>query len=105
MDAEFLQGIAVTAGDGLRGLAEELADLAEAHVLPHMQVDDTALVLLQRGECGDDFFDVMIDFWLKPSRAFIGEAFEPMVRRLERSNLSGISAPSFIKERMAVGAV
>jgi hypothetical protein len=35
----------------------------------------------------------------------MGSPTEPSKRRLERSNLSGISAPSFIKERMAVGAV
>jgi hypothetical protein len=63
---EFLQGIAVTAGDGLRGLAKQFADLAEGHFLPHMQMDHTVLLVRQLRERSNE--RLVVSLRLKPAR-------------------------------------
>jgi hypothetical protein len=63
---EFLQGIAVTAGDSLGGLAEQLADLAEGHFLPHMQMDHTVLLVRQLRERSNE--RLVVSLRLKPAR-------------------------------------
>ena len=76
MLAEFFQGIAITAGDGLQRCAEQFGDLAKAEVLPHVQVDDAALLLGQRGEGVGELLARFGVRRLKPARRLLLESIE-----------------------------
>ena len=76
MLAEFFQGVAVTAGDGLQRCAEQFGDLAKAEVLPHVQMDDAALLLGQRSESVSELLARFGVRRLKPARCLLLESIE-----------------------------
>jgi hypothetical protein len=46
----------------------------------------------------------MVSRYQMQASGLIGSPTDPMIRRLDRSNFAGISAPHFMKVRITVGA-